>query len=127
MLVAALPLIDAALAVLRRLRSHASPLYGDRRHFYDFLLARGYTARQVALVCYVLTAGLVIAGWFVLRLGTREALAVSALIACALFGMEVQMGALRSQDAPHKNLAEEDPRWRQMADQGLRGKALDRS
>jgi len=40
-----------------------------------------------------------------------------------LFGMEVQMGALRSQDAPHKNLAEEDPRWRQMADQGLREKA----
>jgi hypothetical protein len=58
-----------------------------------------------------------------LRLGTREALAVSALIACALFGMEVRMGALRSQDAPQKNLAEEDLRWRQMADQGLREKA----
>ena len=123
MLVAALPLIDAALAVLRRLRSHASPLYGDRRHFYDFLLARGYTARQVALVCYVLTAGLVIAGWFILRLGTREALAVSALIACALFGIEVRMGALRSRDTSQNSSAEEDSRWRQMADQGLREKA----
>ena len=126
-LVAALPLLDAGLAVLRRIRSRASPLYGDRFHFYDLLLARGYTARQVALVCYALTAGLVIAGWFILRLGTREALAVSALIACALFGMEVRVGALRSHDAPQKNLAEEDPSWRQMADQGLRGKALDRS
>jgi hypothetical protein len=37
--------------------------------------------------------------------------------------MEVRMGALRSQDAPQKNLAEEDLRWREMADQGLRGKA----
>jgi hypothetical protein len=48
---------------------------------------------------------------------------VSALIACALFGMEVRMGALRSQGIPQKNLAEEDLRWRQMADQDLRGKA----
>jgi hypothetical protein len=89
----------------------------------DLLLARGYTARQVALVCYALTAALVIVGWFVLRLGTKEALVVSALVACALFGMEVRMGALRSQDSSRKNLAEEDLRWRQMADQGLRGKA----
>jgi hypothetical protein len=122
-LVAALPLLDAGLAVLRRIRSRASPLYGDRRHFYDLLLARGYTARQVALVCYALTAALVIAGWFVLRLGTREALVVSALIAGALFGLEVRMGALRTQDAPQKHLAEEDLRWRQMPDEGLSGKA----
>lgn len=120
---AALPLLDASLAVLRRIRSRASPLYGGRRHFYDLLLARGYTARQVAIVCYALTAGLVIAGWFVLRLGTKEALVVSALIASVLFGMEVRMGALRSRDVPQKHLAEEDLRWRQMADQGLRGKA----
>jgi UDP-GlcNAc:undecaprenyl-phosphate GlcNAc-1-phosphate transferase len=122
-LVAALPLIDAALAVLRRIRSRASPLHGDRRHFYDFLLARGYTARQVALICYAFTAGLVIAGWFVLRLGTREALVVSVLIACILFGIEIRMGALRSRDTPQNSSAEEDSRWRQMADQGLRGKA----
>ena len=40
-LVAALPLIDAGVAILRRTRQRASPLYGDRRHFYDLLLARG--------------------------------------------------------------------------------------
>ena len=62
-LVAALPLIDAGVAILRRIRQRASPLYGDRRHFYDLLLARGCTARQVALVCYAITGGLVIAGW----------------------------------------------------------------
>ena len=120
---AALPVLDAGLAVLRRIRSRASPLYGDRRHFYDLLLARGCTPRQVALVCYALTAALVIAGWFVLRLGTREALVVSALIAGALFGLEVRMGALRTQDAPQKHLAEEDLRWRQMPDEGVGGKA----
>jgi UDP-GlcNAc:undecaprenyl-phosphate GlcNAc-1-phosphate transferase len=122
-LVAALPLLDAGLAVLRRVRNRTSPLYGDRRHLYDLLLARGYTARQVALVCYALSAGLVIAGWFVLRLGTKEALVVSALIAGALFGMEVRMGALRSQDSSESISTEGDLRWRRMADQGLRGKA----
>lgn len=49
-LVAALPLIDAGVAILRRVRQRASPLYGDRRHSYDLLLARGCTARQVAFV-----------------------------------------------------------------------------
>lgn len=122
MLVAALPPLDAGLAVLRRIRSRASPLYGDRRHFYDLLLARGYTAPQVAIICYVLTAGLVVAGWFVLRQELQEALIVSALIVCALFGMEVSIGALRSQDASQKNRTEEDRQWRQMAEQSLRGK-----
>ena len=123
LIVAALPLLDAGMAVLRRIRSRASPLYGDRRHFYDLLLARGYTARQVALACYALTAVLVIAGWFAQRQGNREALVVSALIACTLFGIEVRMGALRSKDTSQNSSAQEDPRWRQMADQGLRGKA----
>jgi hypothetical protein len=48
---------------------------------------------------------------------------VSALIACALFGIEVRMGALRSRDTSQNSSAEEDSRWRQMADQGLREKA----
>ena len=78
-LVAALPLIDAGVAILRRMRQRASPLYGDRRHFYDLLLARGYTARQVALVCYAITGSLVVAGWFILRLEPREALISSYL------------------------------------------------
>lgn len=121
-LVAALPLLDAGLAVLRRIRSRASPLDGDRRHFYDLLFARGYTARQGALVCYALTAGFIVAGWLILRLRTQEALVVSAVISCALFGMEVRMGALRSQDSFQKNPTEEDLRWHQIADQGLRGK-----
>ena len=97
--------------------------YSEQIISYDLLLARGYTTRQVALICYAVTAGLVILGWCVMRLGTPEALIASALIACALFGMEVRMGGLRSQDTPQKNPGEEDLRWRQMADQSLRGKA----
>ena len=121
--VAALPLIDAGMAILRRIRQRASPLYGDRRHFYDLLLARGCTARQVALVCYAITGSLVITGWFILRLEPRDVLISSVLIGCALFAIEVGMGAMRSQDTSHKDLTQEDLRWREIADHALREKA----
>ena len=122
MLVAALPLFDACLAVLRRLRSRASPLYGDRRHFYDLLLARGWSARQVALICYALTAGLVCAAWFILRMGRREALVASALVGCSLFAMEVRLGALRSEDDSRGERDKKHLRWREVVDHGFRGK-----
>jgi hypothetical protein len=121
-LVAALPLIDAGVAILRRIRQQASPLYGDRRHFYDLLLARGCTARQVALVCYAITGGLVIAGWFIIRLEPREALISSVVIGCALIAIEVRMGAMRSQDGPNKRRTQEDLQWRKMADRALHEK-----
>ena len=114
--------IDAGVAILRRIRQRASPLYGDRRHFYDLLLARGCTARQVALVCYAITGGLVIAGWFIIRLEPREALISSVLIGCALLAIEVRMGAMRSQDGPDKRRTQEDLQWRKMADHALHEK-----
>ncbi len=122
LLVAALPLIDAGVAILRRVHQRASPLYGDRRHFYDLLLARSCTARQVALVCYAITGGLVITGWVILRLEPREALISTILIGCVLFAIEVRMGAMRSQDASHQHHIQEDLRWREVADHALRGK-----
>jgi hypothetical protein len=121
-LVAALPLIDAGVAILRRIRQRASPLYGDRRHFYDLLLARGCTARQVAFVCYAITGGLVIAGWCVQRMEPREALISSVLIGCTLLAMEVRIGAMRSQDASQKPRVQENLPWREMMDNTLREK-----
>ena len=82
---------------------------------HDLLLARGCTARQVALVCYAITGGLM-AAWFIIRLEIRDALISSALIGCALFAIEVRMGAMRSQDAPNKRRTQEDLEWRKMAD-----------
>lgn len=121
-LVAALPLIDAGIAILRRVRQRASPLYGDRRHFYDLLLARGCTARQVAFVCYAITGGLVIAGGCILRMEPREALISSVLIGCTLLAMEVRIGAMHSQDASQKHRVQESLPWREIMDRTLREK-----
>jgi UDP-N-acetylmuramyl pentapeptide phosphotransferase/UDP-N-acetylglucosamine-1-phosphate transferase len=58
-----LPLADVFLAVLRRARSRAGLFDGDRRHFYDILLRRGWTVRRVLEVSMAITFVLVIAGW----------------------------------------------------------------
>jgi hypothetical protein len=95
---AAVPLLDAALAVLRRLRNDGSPLLGDRGHFYDLLLARGLSQRKVALACYSITAVLVAAGWFSVRVGFAEAIIISAICSGALLAVALRFGALRSSE-----------------------------
>jgi hypothetical protein len=82
------------------------------------LLARGWTARQVAFTCYTLTAGLVMAGWIATRLRFPEAILVGALIGIAMLVTSVRMGALRS-DSSRNERAKEDLRWREMAHHGL--------
>jgi UDP-N-acetylmuramyl pentapeptide phosphotransferase/UDP-N-acetylglucosamine-1-phosphate transferase len=95
LVVAGLPLLDAALAVIRRLKSGASPFHGDRRHFYDLLLARGWSPRSVALVCYGITSALAVGGWFGVRAGPARFSAISALSLGGLVAAAIRLGALR--------------------------------
>ena len=62
LLFAALPLADAALAIIRRVLRGQSPLSGDRDHSYDLLLRRGWSVPQVAVGSYCITGILVVAG-----------------------------------------------------------------
>jgi UDP-GlcNAc:undecaprenyl-phosphate/decaprenyl-phosphate GlcNAc-1-phosphate transferase len=55
-----LPLADAFAAVIRRLRVRKSPFYGDRRHFYDLLLRRGWSVPQILALSAVTTMILVL-------------------------------------------------------------------
>jgi UDP-GlcNAc:undecaprenyl-phosphate GlcNAc-1-phosphate transferase len=55
-----LPLADASAAVIRRLRGKKSPFAGDRRHFYDLLLRRGWNVQEILCVSALATAVLVI-------------------------------------------------------------------
>jgi len=56
LLIATLPLLDAIVVVSRRLRGHRPVLGGDRTHFYDFLLAQGWSSRRVAVTVYAISA-----------------------------------------------------------------------
>jgi UDP-GlcNAc:undecaprenyl-phosphate GlcNAc-1-phosphate transferase len=103
LLVSAIPLVDASLAVLRRLRLKSSPFQGDRQHFYDLLLARGWSTRSVALTTYGLAAGLVVVASIAMRMGYSHALFASALIFGGLVAAALRLGSLRSdQSVPNK-------------------------
>jgi UDP-GlcNAc:undecaprenyl-phosphate GlcNAc-1-phosphate transferase len=56
LVVFALPIADTALAVFRRWRAGRSIFEGDRSHFYDQLVDRGMSVRQVVLLSYSLAA-----------------------------------------------------------------------
>jgi UDP-GlcNAc:undecaprenyl-phosphate GlcNAc-1-phosphate transferase len=56
LLIAAIPLLDGAFAIIRRSRARASPLDGDRRHLYDQIHKRGWPTRRIVLAFYGATA-----------------------------------------------------------------------
>jgi UDP-GlcNAc:undecaprenyl-phosphate/decaprenyl-phosphate GlcNAc-1-phosphate transferase len=108
-LFAAVPLLDAALAISRRLLRGGSPLMGDRSHFYDLLSARGWSKRRVALASYSITAALVIAGWWSVRTGFAEAILISAICLAALLAAAVPLGSLRSDRTDSSSSREKAP------------------
>ncbi len=93
---AALPLMDAGLAIIRRLRHSQSPLRGDRLHVYDLMLARGLSPRWTALVFFALT--FIFSGLGLLALFTRQIifLVCDAAAITALLVVAVLLGALGS-------------------------------
>lgn len=107
--VAALPLLDAALAIGRRMRSGGSALSGDRRHFYDLLLARGWSPRQVALACYAIAFAFAIAGWLELHFRSPLSLLAGLIGIAAFLVSALRLGSLRTAEitahTPH-NLSE---------------------
>lgn len=96
---AALPLLDAAFVILRRLRNRKSPFYGDRTHFYDKMLALGLSARTVTLVCYGITGIFCSVGYFADRLAVKnenaQAIALSAMSVVGFVILEWRLGSLR--------------------------------
>jgi UDP-GlcNAc:undecaprenyl-phosphate/decaprenyl-phosphate GlcNAc-1-phosphate transferase len=101
-LMAALPLLDGILAVLRRLRGGRSVLHGDRSHFYDLLLGLGWSSRRVALVIYVLTAAMCTIAWLVLKCDFTHAVLLCAASIGALTIGAVRLGILRSNERPRR-------------------------
>lgn len=97
-LVAGLPLLDASLAVVRRLRAAQSPLKGDRFHYYDLLAAHGWTPRKIALVSYAITALLGAIGWVGLRLQPIYSVVLAGATFAILFAIALRLGSLR----PHE-------------------------
>jgi UDP-GlcNAc:undecaprenyl-phosphate GlcNAc-1-phosphate transferase len=95
-LVSALPLLDAALVVLGRLQRRRSPLTGDRFHFYDQLVIRGWSARKVLLASLCISAAFSVISSACLRCSLAHASLIAASSVIALFAWIVRLGSLRA-------------------------------
>jgi UDP-GlcNAc:undecaprenyl-phosphate GlcNAc-1-phosphate transferase len=62
------PVPEAAYTILRRLRRRGSPFAGDRSHFYDQLVQKGFTVRQAVLICWTIQVLLVGTGLWIYSL-----------------------------------------------------------
>jgi len=84
----ALPILDTALAVVRRIVARRSIFAGDRSHLYDQLVDRGMTVKQVVVLFYLVAVvaavlGVCLAIW----VRGRHAVAVYAVILIVIWGV----------------------------------------
>jgi UDP-GlcNAc:undecaprenyl-phosphate GlcNAc-1-phosphate transferase len=99
-IVAALPLLDAGLAILRRLQNRGSPLQGDRRHFYDLLLVRGWSSRNVVFVSCALTGLLAAAGRMSISMNASPAFLICVSCVGGVLAAGLMLGLHRTPSAP---------------------------
>ena len=68
MLIFGLPIVDAVVVVIKRIRSGVPITQADKRHFHHGLLARGLTQRQTVAVLYTAAAILCVIGLLAIRI-----------------------------------------------------------
>ncbi len=84
LLVLLVPLVDSVWAVVRRIASKRSPVWGDREHLHHQLLKLGLSVPQVCLIYYA--AGLIL-GFLGLFLSSQEKFFAIAIIGVAIFSL----------------------------------------
>ncbi len=92
LMVFGLPLADMVLTLARRWRSGRPLMEGDRSHFYDQLLDRGWSVRRVVMVSYALAAGFAVLGCIPTVMRTRYILPIYMLVVLAIILTVVKLG-----------------------------------
>jgi UDP-GlcNAc:undecaprenyl-phosphate GlcNAc-1-phosphate transferase len=90
-----LPILDTAVALLRRLLNHRPLFASDRGHIYDQMIDRGIPLKKTVAICYVLAGIYALVGLTMSQIRTRYA-AIVHLIVFAVSGLVVwKKGYLR--------------------------------
>ena len=84
LIVLGVPLMDVVYAIIRRLRAGKSPVWGDAQHLHHQLLKLGLSKRQVAILYWLITAGL---GAIALSLNSQMKIYTIFLIAVGVGGV----------------------------------------
>ena len=102
-----LPILDTAVALVRRLLNHRPLFVSDRGHIYDQMVDRGIPLRKTVTICYVLAGTYAVIGLAMSQIRTRYAavvyvfvFVVSALVVWkkGYLKMEGLRGAIRQKD-----------------------------
>lgn len=75
-----LPILDTAVAMVRRLLNHRPLFVSDRGHIYDQLIDRGMSLKKSVAVCYVLSGIYAITGVLMSQIRTRYAVVVYIVV-----------------------------------------------
>lgn len=71
-----LPILDTAVALVRRLLNHRPLFVSDRGHIYDQMIDRGIPLKRTVAICYVLASIYAVIGLVMSQIRTRYAAAV---------------------------------------------------
>jgi UDP-GlcNAc:undecaprenyl-phosphate GlcNAc-1-phosphate transferase len=93
-LIVGLPLIDTAIAILRRARARLPLFAGDRSHVYDQLVDRGWRVETSTALCVVVQGGLAALGVLAAGFGVVGALVVAGLTLVAVTYLAISNGFL---------------------------------
>ena len=91
----ALPILDTALAVVRRLLSGKGVFEGDRSHLYDQLVDRGLSVRKVVFVFYALALVAAAVGVGLAMVRIRFALPIYAALLAIIWVAFYKAGMVR--------------------------------
>jgi len=75
-----LPILDTAVAVIRRLLNRRPLFESDRGHIYDQMIDRGIPLRKTVAICYLLSGFYAVVGVLMSQIRTRYAVVVYVLV-----------------------------------------------
>ena len=75
-----LPILDTAVALVRRLLNHRPLFVSDRGHIYDQMIDRGIPLKRTVAVCYVLAGAYAVIGLAMSQIRTRYAAGVYVVV-----------------------------------------------
>lgn len=99
-IVLGIPMTDAAYVIIRRLRHHRSPVWGDRSHLHHTLLSLGWSKSRIALFYWAMT---LILGLVALQLNPKQKM-FTILVITLVFGAAVLWLNYFTSSSSHRGL-----------------------
>ncbi len=103
LMIFAFPILDTALAIVRRWLNNRPLFIGDRSHFYDQLRDRGLSVRQTVLLCYAIGLCFAAVGAVAVHQSTKVLVTLFVVGPILLASCCWRLGMLRVDDAASRS------------------------